>query len=138
MRLALELDPDSEKAAQHLERVLDARGQAADVAALREARSAPKSFEDWRQLARRALDEKRAEAALSAVDAALELDPKSFDMLMTRAGALELLASPAGVEASLIRAQEVDPIRSSVALSLYYLRHERFAEAAAVADRALK
>jgi hypothetical protein len=42
------------------------------------------------------------------------------------------------VEASLIRAQEIDPIRSSVALSLYYLRNERFAEAAAVADRALK
>jgi cytochrome c-type biogenesis protein CcmH/NrfG len=105
---------------------------------LREQLAAPKGFEDWRLLARRALDEKRAEAALSAVDAALALDPNSFDMLMTRAGALELLASPAGVEASLIRAQEIDPIRSSVALSLYYLRNERFAEAAAVADRALK
>lgn len=138
LRLALELDPASEKAAQHLERVLEARGQAADVAALREQRSAPKSFEDWRLLARRALDERRAEAALSAVDSALALDPNSFDMLMTRAGALELLASPAGVEASLLRAQEIDPVRSSVALSLYYLRNERFAEAAAVADRALK
>jgi tetratricopeptide (TPR) repeat protein len=138
LRLALELDPASEKAAQQLERVLEARGQDADAAALREARATPKSFEDWRLLARRALDEKRAEAALSAVDAALALDPKSFDMLMTRAGALELLASPAGVEASLIRAQEVDPVRSSVALSLYYLRNERYAEAAAVADRALK
>ena len=37
LRLALELDPASEKAAQHLERVLEARGQAADAAALREA-----------------------------------------------------------------------------------------------------
>ncbi|MGB6063056.1 MAG: glycosyltransferase, partial [Candidatus Aquilonibacter sp.] len=118
LRLALELDPASEKAAQQLERVLEARGRVADAAALREQLAAPKGFEDWRLLARRALDEKRAEAALSAVDAALALDPNSFDMLMTRAGALELLASPAGVEASLIRAQEIDPIRSSVALSL--------------------
>jgi hypothetical protein len=59
-------------------------------------------------------------------------------MLMTRAGALELLASPAGVEASLLRAREIDPVRSSVALSLFYLRNERFADAAAIADGVLK
>ncbi len=138
LRLAVELDPESEKATQHLERVLEARGHAQELQLLRERQATPKTFEEWRQRARRALDEQRAEAALSAVDAALALDPRSFDMLMTRAGALELLASPAGVEASLIRAREIDPVRSSVALSLYYLRNERFAEAAAVADRALK
>lgn len=138
LRLAVELDPDSEKAVAQLERVLLAKGNEDDVLTLRAKQATPKSFEEWRQRARQLLDERRAEAALSAVEAALVLDPNSFDMLMTRAGALELLASPAGVEASLIRAREIDPVRSSVALSLYYLRNERFAEAAAVADRVLK
>ncbi len=138
LRLAVELDPDSEKAIQELERVLRAKGSDIDLLTLRAKQSEPKTFGEWQQRARRALDERRAEAALAAVDAALALDPNSFDMLMTRAGALELLASTAGVEASLLRAREIDPVRSSVALSLYYLRNERFAEAAAVADRALK
>ena len=138
LRLALELTPDSEKAMQQLERVLRAKGNLDELETLRALQNEPKTFEAWQERARRALDERRAEAALSAVEAALALDPKSFDMLMTRAGALELLASPAGVEASLLRAREIDPVRSSVALSLYYLRQERFAEAAAVADRVLK
>jgi tetratricopeptide (TPR) repeat protein len=138
LRLAVELDPDSEKAVAQLERVLLAKGNEDELLTLRAKLAPPKSFEEWQQRARHLLDERRPEAALSAVEAALALDPNSFDMLMTRAGALELLASPAGVEASLIRAREIDPVRSSVALSLYYLRHERFAEAAAVADRVLK
>ena len=138
LRLALELTPDSEKAMQALERVLRAKGSLVELETLRALQAEPKTFEAWQERARRALDERRAEAALSAVEAALALDPKSFDMLMTRAGALELLASPAGVEASLLRAREIDPVRASVALSVYYLRQERFAEALAVADRVLK
>jgi tetratricopeptide (TPR) repeat protein len=138
LRLALELAPESEKAATQLERVLLARGNADAVQALHEKQAGPKTFDEWQERARRLLDERRAEAALAAVESALALDPNSFDMLMTRAGALELLASTAGVEASLLRAREIEPVRSSVALSLFYLRNERFAEAAAVAERALK
>jgi tetratricopeptide (TPR) repeat protein len=138
LRLAVEYDPDSEKAAQHLGKLLEALGKNGDAQALRDRSAMPVTFEDLRARARRALDERRAEAALSACEAALAIDPKSLDMLMTRAGALELLASPAGVEASLLRAKEIDPVRSAVALSLFYLRNERFADAAAIADGVLK
>ncbi|HTV94171.1 MAG TPA: glycosyltransferase [Verrucomicrobiae bacterium] len=137
LRLAVELDPDSEKALAQLERVLRERGNDGDLEAVRELQ-APKTFDDWKRRAHRALDEKRAEAALNACEAALEIDPKSFDILMTRAGALELLLSPAGVEASLMRAREIDPVRSTVALSLFYLRNERFADAAAITEGMLK
>ena len=138
LRLALELDPQSERVLEQLHRVLAVRGLTLEPELLQRQHATPKTFAEWQQRARQALDEKRPEAALAAADAALALDPQSFDMLMTRAGALELLASPAGVEASLIQAREIDPVRSSVALSLFYLRNERFAEAAAVADRVLK
>ena len=138
LRLAVELDPDSEKALQQLERVLGSQGNDSDLRAIRERQETPKTFEDWKRRAHRALDEKRAEAALNACEAALEIDPKSFDILMTRAGALELLLSPAGVEASLMRAREIDPVRSTVALSLFYLRSERFADAAAITEGMLK
>lgn len=137
LRLALECDPDSTTAAEHLASLLQRQGQASEAEALRERRE-PQTFDEWKQHAHRALDERRAEAAFAATEAALAHDPSDFDMLMTRAGALELLASPAGVEASLLRAREIDPVRASVALSLYYLRHERYADAAAVADAALK
>ncbi|HUN29936.1 MAG TPA: glycosyltransferase [Alphaproteobacteria bacterium] len=137
LRLAVELDPNSEKAAQQLSRWLTEHGQAADLPALSQRRG-PQTFDEWKDYAHSALEQKRAEAALSAAESGLELEPRSVDMLLTRAAALELLASPAGVEASLIRAREIDPMRASVALSLFYLRNERFAEAAAVADRALK
>jgi hypothetical protein len=137
LRLAIELDPDREGVVEHLERVLLAQGRVDEATGLRD-RPAPATFEEWKERAHRALDEKRAEAAFVATEAALELNADDFDMLMTRAGALELLASPAGVEASLLRAREIEPVRSSVALALYYLRNERFAEAAKVADAALK
>jgi tetratricopeptide (TPR) repeat protein len=137
LRLAIELDPDREGAVEQLQRVLEAQGRGDEATGLRD-RLAPASFGEWKERARRALDEKRAEAAFAATEAALALNADDFDMLMTRAGALELLASPAGVEASLLRAREIEPVRSSVALALYYLRNERFAEAAKVADAALK
>ena len=137
LRLAVECDPDSTAAAEQLERFLQAQGRAREADALR-AGQEPQTFEGWKDRAHRLLDQKRAEAAFAATETALALNPSDFDMLMTRAGALELLASPAGVEASLLRAREIDPVRSSVALSLYYLRHERFADAAAVADAVLK
>jgi tetratricopeptide (TPR) repeat protein len=138
LRLAVEYDPDNERAAEALERLLQARGYEGDAEALRRRRELPATLEDLKARARRALDEKRPEAALAACEGALAIDPGSLDMLMTRAGALELLASPAGVEASLLRAREIDPVRSSVALSLFYLRNERFADAAAIADGVLK
>jgi tetratricopeptide (TPR) repeat protein len=137
LRLAVELDPDSPKAVEELERYLERQGRAGEAQELRE-RPDPASFEEWKLRAHRALDEKRAEASFSASEAGLALKPQDFDLLMTRAGALELLASPAGVEASLLRAREVDAVRASVALSLFYLRNERYAEAAAIADAALK
>ncbi|HEX8806297.1 MAG TPA: glycosyltransferase, partial [Candidatus Aquilonibacter sp.] len=137
LRLAVELDPDSEKAREHLARYLEARGRETESLGVLQVKT-PQSFGEWKERAHRALDEKRAEAAFTATEAALALNSEDFDMLMTRAGALELLASPAGVEASLLRAREVDPIRSSVALALFYLRNERFVDAAAVADAALK
>jgi tetratricopeptide (TPR) repeat protein len=136
-RLAVETDPESEKARQHLKDFLEAHGRAEESQMLPAAGS-PQTFEEWKERAHRALDEKRAEAAFTACESGLALSPKDFDMLMTRAGALELLASSAGVEASLIRARDVDPVRASVALSLFYLRNERFADAAAIADAALK
>jgi len=137
LRLAIELDPGSEKAVEELEKLLTRQGRADEAQPLRE-RTQPRSFEDWKERAHRALDEKRAEAAFSSIEAALAIHPKDFDMLMSRAAALELLASTAGVEASLLRAREVDAVRASVALSLYYLRNERYTEAAAIADAALK
>jgi tetratricopeptide (TPR) repeat protein len=138
LRMAVEYDSENDRAAAALERLLEARGREADAQALRQRRDGPATFDELKARARRALDEKRPEAALSACEAALAIEPKSFDILMTRAGALELLASTAGVEASLMRAREIDPVRSSVALSLFYLRNERFAEAAAIADGVLK
>lgn len=115
LQLAYELDPEGPKVKQAL----------------------LGSFEHWSKRARASLDERRGEEAFEATEYALAIDPKSYDMLMSRAAALELLASPAGVEASLLRAREVDTTRASVALSMFYLRQRRFAEAAAVADGAL-
>jgi tetratricopeptide (TPR) repeat protein len=137
LRLAVEIDPDSEKAVTELERFLERKGRTSETQGLRD-RAQMQDFDVLKERAHRALDEKRAEAAFSAIEAALALRPHDFDMLMSRAGALELLASPAGVEASLLRAREVDMVRASVALSLYYLRNERYADAAAIADAALK
>ena len=131
----MEVDPESENAREQLKRFLQAHGR--EEESLPPA-LVPQTFEQWKARAHRALDEKRAEAAFTATEAALALDSKDFDMLMTRAGALELLASPAGVEASLLRAREVDAVRASVALSLFYLRGERFTEAAAIANAVLK
>jgi tetratricopeptide (TPR) repeat protein len=137
LRLAVEVDPDSDAARGQLAHYLEVRGREEESQGVRQI-ATPKTFDEWKERAHRALDEKRAEAAFTATEAALALKPKDFDMLMTRAGALELLASSAGVEASLIRAREIDPVRSAVALSLFYLRNERFADAAAVADAVLK
>jgi glycosyltransferase involved in cell wall biosynthesis/Tfp pilus assembly protein PilF len=137
LRLAVEIDPNSEKAVTELERFLERKGRTGETQGLRD-RAQTQDFDALKERAHRALDEKRAEAAFSATEAALTLRPHDFDMLMSRAGALELLASPAGVEASLLRAREVDTVRASVALSLYYLRNERYADAAAIADAALK
>ena len=128
LELALAYDPDSEKVRTEYQRIL---GKAPFV-------ENPVTAAEWRARADRALGEKHGEAALAACDAALALEPRDVDLLLTRAAALELLASPAGVEASLLRAREVDRTRASVALSLFYLRSERYAEAAAVADAALK
>jgi glycosyltransferase involved in cell wall biosynthesis/Tfp pilus assembly protein PilF len=138
LRLAVEMDPASEKALEQLTRVLRARGQEGDLESILERQALPATLDELRTRARSALDGKRAEAALAATDAALALEPNDFDMLMTRAGALELLASLSGVEASLLRAREIEPLRASVGLSLFYLRHERFADAAAIADGVLK
>lgn len=138
LRLAVELDPQSEKALEQLQRLLAANGRQGEAELLGAQRAEPKTLDELKAWARRALDEKRPEATLSATEAALALDPKSFDMLMTRAGACELLASPAGVEASLLRAREVDPMRATVALSLFYLRNQRFADAAAITEGVLK
>jgi len=113
LRAAAQLAPDSPQVKERLGRILSSR-------------------------ARRALDERRPSDALSATDDALALDPRDYDLLMSRAAALELLASPAGVEASLLRAREVDPVKGAVALSMFYLREQRFGEAAAIADGALK
>jgi hypothetical protein len=118
--------------------VLRARGQEGELESILERQALPSTLDELRARARAALDGRRAEAALAATDAALALEPKDFDMLMTRAGALELLASTAGVEASLLRAREIEPLRASVGLSLFYLRHQRFADAAAIADGVLK
>jgi len=112
LRLASRFDPQSQQASEHLGRVLTAN-------------------------VRRLLDEQRAGEALTLADEALALDPKSYELLMSRAGACELLASPAGVEASLLRAREIDPTRSAVALSMFYLREQRYGEAAAIAGGAL-
>ena len=128
LRLALDYDPDSEKVRAAYERIV---GEPARL-------SQPLTFEGWKERAHRAIDEKRGEAALVASDAGLALNPRSVDLLLTRAAALELLASTAGVEASLLQARELDPVRSAVALSLFYLRNERFADAAAIADAVLK
>lgn len=138
LRLAVELDPDSEKAAEQLRLWLAAHGGNGDAPSTLDLRPAPKSAEEWQRNANRAIEERRGEAALFAADSGLSLDPHDVSLLLTRAAALELLASTAGVEATLLRAREIDPMRASVALSLYYLRNERFAEAAAIADRALK
>jgi tetratricopeptide (TPR) repeat protein len=137
LRLAVEVNPESEQARQQLKNYLEAHGRAEELR-LVAAPPTPQTFDAWKAQAHRALDEKRAEAAFTACEGALAFNPADFDMLMTRAGALELLASTAGVEASLMRAREIDPVRASVALSLFYLRNERFADAAAVADAALK
>jgi glycosyltransferase involved in cell wall biosynthesis/Tfp pilus assembly protein PilF len=112
LRLARQLDPQSVQVGEALRRVL--------------------SLE-----LRRTLEERRAERALVAADELLGLDPSAYEALMSRAAACELLASPAGVEASLLRAREVDAIRGSVALSMFYLREQRYGDAAAIADGAL-
>ena len=139
LRLAVTYDPEAEKAVGALRALLEATGRAGEIETIERLRPAtPTTFAEWRARAHRALDERRAEAALAASDAGLALDSSSVDLLMTRAGALELLASPAGVEASLLRARAIDPVRASVALSLFYLRNERYDDAASVADAVLK
>jgi tetratricopeptide (TPR) repeat protein len=139
LRLAADLQPACAPVLEQLERVLRARGKEEELRGYfeREFSGQPVSPQDWARRARRALDERRADLALTAADNALAHDPKSFELHMTRAGALELLASPAGVEASLLAAREIDPLRASVGLSMFYLHHERFAEAAAIAERTL-
>ncbi len=140
LRLAAELQPASAAVLEHLERVLRAKGKVDQLATIleREFDGTPVTHKDWIRRAHRALDAKRPELSVEAADAALAAQPDDVDMLLTRAAAFELLASPVGVEESLLRAQRVDPVRAAVALSMFYLRSERFAEAAAVADAALK
>jgi tetratricopeptide (TPR) repeat protein len=120
LQRALELDPSNEKAREHLRRLSGA--SKADLTAAVSA----------------ALAAKDGAAALAAADAAIALEGSDIGMLLGRAAALELLGSHAGVEASLLQARELDPQRAAVALSMFYLRNERFAEAAAVAERALQ
>ena len=79
----------------------------------------------------------RAAEAISAIDRAIALDGARSDLWMTRAALMEEIGSPAGQEESLIRAFALDARSAALALSGFYLRHGRVAEAAAVADRAL-
>ena len=140
LKLAAQFQPASAPVLENLERVLKARGKEEELAILLEGEfeGTPATHKDWIRRAHRALAEKRAELALEATEAALAISPNDVDMLLSRAAGCELLASPAGVESSLLRAHQIDPLRASVALSMFYLRNERFAEAAAIADSALK
>lgn len=140
LRLGAQLQPASAQVLEHLERVLSAAGRASEFDAFRakEFDGEPMTQKDWLRRSRRALDERKAELALTACDRALASQADDVDTWLTRAAACELLASPAGVEASLLKVRELDPMRASVALSMLYLKQERFAEAAAVADGALK
>ncbi len=139
LRLAADLQPASAGALEHLERVLRARGKDVEVDAYREREFAgtPMTARDWNRRARRELEAGRAERSVAATDEALRLVPDDVDILLTRAAAFELLASPAAVEASLLRAHSLDPVRAAVGLSMLYLRQERFDEAAAIAGGAL-
>jgi tetratricopeptide (TPR) repeat protein len=119
LKSAIELDPSNERARAEFARI-----------------SGP-SADDLHQQAKRALERSDGPAALEAADAALQLRASDTSLLFTRAAALELLASTAGVEATLLQAREFDNQRASIALSMFYMRQERFAEAAAIADAAL-
>jgi len=80
----------------------------------------------------------RLPEGLECVERALQIAPQNVDAILTHASLMQASGSDAGYEASLRRAFEIDKMRVALELSSFYLRNQRFAEAATVADAALQ
>jgi tetratricopeptide (TPR) repeat protein len=76
--------------------------------------------------------------AVAALDVLIELDPNHVDGLLHRATLMEAQGRFDEQEASLRRAYDIEPARTAVPLSSFYLRSGRYDEAARIADRALQ
>jgi tetratricopeptide (TPR) repeat protein len=79
----------------------------------------------------------RLQEGLACIDRALAIGPDNVDALLTHAALMQASGSDAGYEGSLKRAFELDKMRVALELSSFYLRNNRFGEAAAIADSAL-
>jgi tetratricopeptide (TPR) repeat protein len=75
--------------------------------------------------------------ALESVDRLLSRDPQNVDGLLLRASICEAMDDAHAAEASLIAAYDADRRRGGVELAAFYLRRERYGDAARVADEAL-
>jgi tetratricopeptide (TPR) repeat protein len=91
------------------------------------------------QLLRAALERElgRAEDALASLDRLLEIDAHNADGLLLRAGILETLGRSVESEQALRRVYDVDRRRGGIELAAFYLRAQRFDDAARIAGDAL-
>jgi tetratricopeptide (TPR) repeat protein len=80
----------------------------------------------------------RDDEALIALDRVLQIDPKALDALMLRAKIMEVRGADLEYERMLKRVFEIDKQRVAVELASYYLRTNRYDDAAKVADEALQ
>lgn len=79
----------------------------------------------------------RSSEAQAALDRLLAVAPEQIDALLARASLFEKMSDAAAAEGSLIAAFELDPARVGIELAGFYMRAERYADAAAIAERAL-
>jgi len=79
----------------------------------------------------------RPSEAKAALDRLLAVAPTQIDAILARASLWEKMSDAAAAEESLIAAFELDPARVGIELAGFYMRAERYADAAAIAERAL-
>ena len=75
--------------------------------------------------------------ALDWIDGGLRVDPSRYDLWLQRASICEQAGDDDGCEDALKRAFELEKAESALRLSSFYLKKQRFTDAAAVAERAL-
>ncbi|MEO9170405.1 MAG: glycosyltransferase [Candidatus Baltobacteraceae bacterium] len=80
----------------------------------------------------------KSDDALATLDRLIDTEPSNMDAFLLRASILESCGDAAGAESTLQRACAADRCRGAIELASFYMRAERFDDAARIATSALE